>query len=98
MLGFAVCQELDLDELVLTDISVMQKQCESMRASHFLSGLPSNFDIVYAQLLFLKELPSPPQFLLLGIVPPWFLLLGTHLFSRGPFKIIVALVIRPLVA
>ena len=53
----SVCQELDLAEPVSIDISVMQKQRESMRVAHFLSGLPSSFDYVCALLLGFKKYP-----------------------------------------
>ena len=51
-------QELDLVEPVLIDISMMQKWHESMCIARFLSGLPSSFDFVRAQLLGSKGLPS----------------------------------------
>ncbi|GFY99476.1 tetratricopeptide repeat (TPR)-like superfamily protein [Actinidia rufa] len=54
----SVCEELDLAEPVSADISILQKQRESMRVACFLFGFPSNFDSVHAQLLTSKELPS----------------------------------------
>ncbi|GFZ18600.1 hypothetical protein Acr_27g0003390 [Actinidia rufa] len=54
----SVCDELDLAKPFLIDISVMQKQRESMCIACFLSGLPYSFDYVSAKLLGSKELPS----------------------------------------
>ena len=58
MPDFLVCQELDLAKPVLNDISVMQKQCESMYIAHFLSSLPFSLDSVCVELIGSKELPS----------------------------------------
>ena len=53
----SVCQELDLAEPVSTDISVMQKQRESMRVAHFLSSLSFNFHLFVLSFLVLRNYP-----------------------------------------
>ena len=46
-----MCEEFDLVEQVLTGISVMQKQRESMCVARFLFDLPSSFDSDHAKVL-----------------------------------------------
>ena len=53
----SVCEELDLAKLVSTDISVMQKQPESMHVACFLSGLLPILTLIVLSFLVLRNFP-----------------------------------------